>query len=120
MFYDRGINSEINHIHERTLRIAYEDFSSNFAELLISDNSISIHQRNLQLLVKEIYRTKINPNPSFMKEIFVEREINYNVIVMNSVYPRKPRITTYELKNIRFLLQNLLRDLPLHIRSPNL
>ena len=51
MFRDRGVNSKINHIHERALRIAYQDFTSSFAELLINDNSVSIHQRNLQLLV---------------------------------------------------------------------
>ena len=76
MFHDRGVNSKINHIHERALRIAYQDFTSSFAELLINDNSVSIHQRNLQLLVTEIYRTKMNINPSLMKEIFVEREIH--------------------------------------------
>ena len=40
--------------------------------------NISIHQRNLQLLVTEIHRIKMNINPSFMKEIFVEREIHHN------------------------------------------
>ena len=79
-----------------------------------TDNSVSIHQRNLQLLVTEIYRTKMNINPSFMKEIFVEREIHYNLRVMNSVYARKPRTTAYGLETVSFLGQNLWRDLPLH------
>ena len=57
MFHHTGVNSKINHIHERALRLAYQDFTSSFAELLINDNSVSIHQRNLQLLVTEIYRT---------------------------------------------------------------
>ena len=38
MFHDRGVNSNINHIHERAVRIAYQDFTSSFAELLINDN----------------------------------------------------------------------------------
>ena len=117
MFHDRGVNSKINHIHERALRIAYQDFTSSFAELLINDNSVSIHQRNLQLLVTEIYRTKMNINPSFMKEIFVEREIHYNLRVMNSVYARIPRTTAYGLETISFLGQNLWRDLPLLIKK---
>ena len=115
MFHDRGVNSKINHIHERALRIAYQDFTSSFAELLINDISVSIHQQNLQLLVTEIYQTKMNINPSFMKEIFVEREIHYNLRVMNSVYARKPRTTAYGLETISFLGKNLWRDLPLLI-----
>ena len=32
---------------------------------------MSIHQRNLQLLLIEIYKTVNNLNPSFMAEVFV-------------------------------------------------
>ena len=46
MFHDRRVNAKINHIHERALRIAYQDRTSSFEELLITDNSVSIHQRN--------------------------------------------------------------------------
>ena len=93
MLHDRGFISTINHIHEIALRIAYQDFKSSFAELSINDNSVSIHQQNLQLLVTEVHRTTLNLNPSFMKEIFAEREIHYNIRVINSVYARKPMTT---------------------------
>ena len=78
MFHGKGVNSKINHIHERAIRIVHQDFTSSFAELLFNDNSVSIHQRNLRLLVIEIYRTKMNINPSFIKEIFVKREIQFD------------------------------------------
>ena len=115
MFHDRGVNSKINHIYQGALTIAYQDLTSRFAELLINDNSGSIDHRNLQFLVTEIYRTNMNVNPSFMKEIFVEREVHYKLRVMNSVYARKRRTTAYGLEAIGFLGQNLWRDLPLHI-----
>ena len=117
MFHGKGVNSKINYIHERALRIAYQEFTSSFAELLINDNSVSSHQRNMQLLVTEIYQTKMNINPSFMKEIFVDREMHYNLRVMNSVYARKPRTTAYGLETVSFLGQNLWRDLPLHTKK---
>ena len=63
MFHGKGANSKINHIHERALRIAYQDFTSSFAERLINDNPVSIHQLHLQLLITEIYRAKMNINP---------------------------------------------------------
>ena len=55
MFHDRCVNAKINHIHERALQIAYHDRTSGFDELLITDHLVSIHQRNLHLLVAEIY-----------------------------------------------------------------
>ena len=54
----RKLNERINHIHERALRIVYKDFNSSFEELLIEDNSLNIHRRNLQKLVTEIFKVK--------------------------------------------------------------
>ena len=117
MFHDRRVNAKINHIHERALRIAYHDRTSSFDELLITDHSVPIHQRNLQLLVAEIYRTKMNLNPCFMKEIFAAREMHYNLRVMSNIYARRPRTTAYGLETASFLGQSLWRDLPLHIKD---
>ena len=47
MFHDRGVNTEINYIHERALRKAYHNRTSSFEGLLITDHSVSIHQQNL-------------------------------------------------------------------------
>ena len=58
MFHERNLNNKINRIHERALRIAYKDNASSFENLLIMDNSVTVHQRNLQLLKREIYKTK--------------------------------------------------------------
>ena len=54
MFHDGATNSRINKIHERALRIVYRDTESSFGELLAKDNSASVHQRNLKLLMIEI------------------------------------------------------------------
>ena len=56
MFHSRALNNKINSIHERALRITYNDRTSTFEELLNKDNSASIHHRNLQLLVTELYK----------------------------------------------------------------
>ena len=56
MFHSRELNNRINRIHERPLRLAYQDNSLSSAELLANDNSVTIHQRNLQLLATEIFK----------------------------------------------------------------
>ena len=78
--HDRAANSRINKIHERALRIVYRDTKPSFDELLAKDNSVSIHQRNTQLHMIEIHKTKNSLNPSFMEDIFVERpNITYDL-----------------------------------------
>ena len=70
MFHSRKLNERINHIHERALRIVYKDFISSFEELLIEDNSLNIHHRNLQKLVTEIFKVKNSLLPELMNNVF--------------------------------------------------
>ena len=56
MFHSRRLSNKINSIHERALRISYQDNTSTFQELLNKDNSVSIHHRNLQLLATEMFK----------------------------------------------------------------
>ena len=45
MFHSRKLNHRINKIHERALRIAYNDHQYTFEELLKIDNSFTIHEK---------------------------------------------------------------------------
>ena len=70
MFHSRKLNERINHIHERALRIVYKDFNSPFHKLLIQDDSLNIHHRNLQKLVTEIFKVKNDLSPELMNDVF--------------------------------------------------
>ena len=50
MFHSRALNNKINSIHQRALRIIYNDSNSTFEELLNKDNFVSTQHRNLQVL----------------------------------------------------------------------
>ena len=56
MFCGRQENNRINHLHERALRMVYNDYELTF-EL---DNSVSIHHGNIRLLSIELYKVKCN------------------------------------------------------------
>ena len=58
MFCSRKSNNLINHLHERELRIVYNDHSSTFEALLVKVNSFSIHHRNIRLLAIELYKSQ--------------------------------------------------------------
>ena len=79
MFHSRTLNNRINKIHERALRLAYknETFLS-FGDLLKRDRSVSIHQKNLQILATEICKTKNDLGPKIMKDTshFIQKPYN--------------------------------------------
>ena len=57
MYCQRKSNNLINRIHERALRIAYNDYTSDFKSLLEKDDCVTIHHRNIQALTMEICKT---------------------------------------------------------------
>ena len=71
MFHKRKLNSRVNKLHEKTLRIVYQDYASSFTELLDKDNSTTIHNRNIQLLTTELFKVKNGLPPPYMNKVFV-------------------------------------------------
>ena len=69
LFCSRKMNKKINHIHERAIRLVYDDITS-FEGLLIKDNSVSIHHRNIQKVAIEMFKVKNNTCPEFIKSLF--------------------------------------------------
>ena len=79
MFHSKTLNNRINKIHERALRLVYknETFLS-FDDLLKRDRSVTIHQKNLQILRTEIYKAKNDLGPKIMKDTlhFIQKPFN--------------------------------------------
>ena len=49
-------NNKIKRLHERCLRIVYNDKQPSSNKLLKKDGSVSIHTRNIQILAPEMYK----------------------------------------------------------------
>ena len=75
----KRVSHKINKIQERALRITYKDTESTFSQLLQKDSAVTIHTKNLQILMTEMYKTRNGLNPSFMQEIFCANTIYYNL-----------------------------------------
>ena len=70
MFHSKKLNERINHLHERALRIVYNDFNSSFQELLIEDHSLNIYYRNLEKIVTKIFKVRNGLSPELMNDVF--------------------------------------------------
>ena len=70
MFCSRQMNKKINHIHERALRMVYNDYTTSFDKLLKKDKSVTIHHRNIQYLAIEMFKVINDISPQLVKEIF--------------------------------------------------
>ena len=70
MCHSRTLNNKINKLHERTLRLVYDDMQTTFEELLNIDKSVTAHHRNLQVLATELYKVHRGLAPELMNDIF--------------------------------------------------
>ena len=57
MFCRKKENNLINKVHKRALKAIYNDSSSSFEGLLLLDNNTSFHNRHLQLLMLEVFKS---------------------------------------------------------------
>ena len=88
MFHGRILNRKINHLYERSLRIAYKDSISSFHGLLQKDHSFTIHHRNIQSLVIKLCAIKENLSNEIMSSIFPPRLIKYNLQTQSDFFQK--------------------------------
>ena len=70
MFPSRQSHNLINKVHERSLRIITNDENSSFESLIQNKKDITVRQRNLQILMIEIYKVIKGEAPSTIKNIY--------------------------------------------------
>ena len=70
MCHSHENNNKINRLHERCLRIIYNDKRSSFNSLLEKDGSVSIHEMNFKILATEMFKVSKNLAPPQIHEIF--------------------------------------------------
>ena len=70
---------KVNNLHERALRLIYCDHSINFQELRQTDNTVTIHQKDIQALAIMMYKVVNNIAPTIVSELFSFLYVNYNL-----------------------------------------
>ena len=98
MFHNRTINSRVSKIRERALRIVCKDSGNDFV-----NSSVTTHKRSLLLLTVEIFKTKNDLNPTFMKGIFADRYRYYSLRRANDLQLLKVMTIIYGTENIQYI-----------------
>ena len=117
MFHNRELNNKINNIHERALRITYKDKTTVFKDLLLKDNSVTIHHKNLQVLATENFKFIHGYLPSVMENIFKLNDNQYNLRSGLSLQSRNMKTVKYGENSISYLAPKIWNLVPENIKS---
>ena len=117
MFHGRQINNKINKLHERALRIVYNDSVTSFEDLLIKDNSFTIHHQNIQSLATEIYKALNDLPAGNLKEFFIRTSHNYNLRSGSDLTIPNINTVTKGKNSISYFGSVLWNSIPASIRN---
>ena len=79
MFHSHPLNKRINRLHERALRVIYNDYNETLEELLHVNRSCTIHENNIQQLVIEMFKVKNGLGSKDFESIFLIKKSSQNL-----------------------------------------
>ena len=120
MLHNRKLNNHISRIHERALRIAYQDDSSTFNDLLAKDSSFKIHDRNLQKFLIEIFIVKMKLAPEIMNKAFEFIERRYPLRNKLRFKLRNIRTVRYGIETATFVDSRIWSNMPSELKESTL
>ena len=116
MFCHKQDYLKIEKIQYKALKIVYNSNES-YEELLLRNNEVSIHQKQLRILATEVFKSLADINPDFMKSYFTIKEIPY--CLRNGIFFKIPstRSKRYGTNSIVFRACFVWNKLPLSVKQ---
>ena len=102
MFHGKVVNDRINRIHKRALGAVYNDFSSNYNELLLKGNHATVHQKNLKTLATKTFKSVNGYAPRFINDMFTVKKVNHNHRIQNLLTLPETSTITYGLHSFTY------------------
>ena len=117
MFRSRILHNKINKLQERELRLVHKNENLTFQDLLELDNSVTVHQKNLQKLATEMYKAKNNASPLLMQDLFNAQVTTHDL--RNKKYWDIPKTRTvcYGIESVRYRGPKIWELLPDNIKE---
>ena len=97
--------------------MVYNEYNNSYEELLQGNNNVSIHQRRLQYLALEVFKSLMHLNPEFMWSHSNENPIPYDFRKGTKVFLPTVKSFRFGLNSVHFRGSILWNNLPLSIKN---
>ena len=118
MFHSRKLNNKINKLHERCLRLVYNNNTSTYEKPVETENSVSVHFRNVQALAIELYKVVNGFSPDIMNNVFPLKEnLRYNTRSKTTFHSRDIRTVHFGFETLLHLAPKIWELVPEEIKK---
>ena len=122
MFCSRRSNNLINKVHEKGLRLTYRDKTKDFQQILREQNEITIHQRNLEVLMTEVYKIVNSIAPPIMNSLFQFRCNTNKIRNFQEIHTENRKTDRYGTETVKYRVSFLWANLQtkyINAKSPD-
>ena len=90
----------MENIHKQTLRVVFKKYENNYTDFLADRDEISIHQKHLQFLATEVFKSTSKSNPVFFENHEIPHNLRCgNVVKLPGTNTRKYGIDSLNLRD---------------------
>lgn len=111
------MNRNINHLHERSIKIVFRKSTSSFHELLQKDHPFTIHHRNIQRFGIELYKVKENLFNDIMNYTFSPRTLKYNLRTKINCFSNWVNSSKFDLNLLRLFASKVSQMIAIEIKN---
>ena len=111
MFCNKTDYKCIKRVHKRALRLTHFNFSLQYDDLLLLENTRSIHTKHLYFLMIETYKSVNKLNPEIMWDTIENKNVRYSLRSGSTLKLPSNNTTHFGLNSLKFrasLLWNLI------------
>ena len=104
-------------IQERALRFVFNDYRSEYNELLETNGESTLYLKRVQKMAQEVYKAINNQSPKYVKELLSERNSRYSNRRPLDLYIPRVNQQKFGYRSYKFEAPSLWNTLPLEIRK---
>ena len=112
MFCGKSANEFAERVQRKALRAVYNDYSSNYKQLLNKGGHNTIHEMNKISLLVEVFKCLNGENPPILSSIFAYKNLNYNLRRSNLLALPRPNTISYGLNSFKYRGSMAWNNLP--------
>ena len=116
-FCGKTSTRKLEKTQERALRFLHNDKVSPYDVLLAKSGSTTLHIRRIKAIACEVFKSLNDLNPTFMKEMFIQKETPYNLRDSHILFQPKFNKIRYGMNTFEYYGAHIWNVLPNHIKE---